>query len=93
MVADRLILFRRRFLDSETEKLESSREKRTCYWAGLVCVYAQEQLERFWAKRGFMTDDGMGRWWEEGIPHVGMFQRLSIVPEEFLRFYSKMTHS
>jgi predicted GNAT family N-acyltransferase len=47
-------------------------------WAGLVCVHAQTQVVDFWKKWGFEVDDEMGTWWEEGIPHVGMFQRLEI---------------
>ncbi len=49
-------------------------------FGGLVCVHAQEQVVGAWAKMGFQIDEGMGRWWEEGIPHVGMFQRLKIGP-------------
>jgi predicted GNAT family N-acyltransferase len=47
-------------------------------WKGLTCVHAQEQVEKAWAKWGFKTDEGMGKWDEEGIMHVGMFQRLNI---------------
>jgi len=47
-------------------------------WKGLVCVHAQEQVERVWAKWGFERDEGMGRWDEEGIGHVGMFRRLEL---------------
>ncbi|KAH7246319.1 hypothetical protein BKA59DRAFT_196352 [Fusarium tricinctum] len=47
-------------------------------WAGLVCVHAQSQVEGFWKRWGFEVDEGMGTWSEEGMPHVGMFQRLEI---------------
>lgn len=47
-------------------------------WKGLVCVHAQEQVEKIWANWGFKRDDKMGTWVEEGIKHVGMFQRLNI---------------
>lgn len=47
-------------------------------WKGLMCVHAQEQVEKAWAKWGFKIDEGMGIWVEEGISHVGMFQRLNI---------------
>jgi predicted GNAT family N-acyltransferase len=47
-------------------------------WRGLVCVHAQEQVEPVWRRWGFQVDEGMGRWDEEGIPHVGMFQRLTV---------------
>lgn len=48
-------------------------------WKGLVCVHAQESVEKAWAKWGFELDEGMGTWEEEGIKHVGMFRRLPIV--------------
>jgi len=47
-------------------------------WKGLICVHAQEQVAKAWAKWGFLLDQGMGEWWEEGIKHVGMFQRLDL---------------
>ncbi|KAI9903168.1 hypothetical protein N3K66_002520 [Trichothecium roseum] len=47
-------------------------------WNGLLCVHAQDQVEKFWGKYGFKTDAGMGEWEEEGIPHVGMFLRLDV---------------
>ena len=53
-------------------------------WAGLVCVHAQKQVVGAWAKWGFKVDEGMGVWWEEGIEHVGMFQRLEIEPNRQL---------
>jgi predicted GNAT family N-acyltransferase len=54
-------------------------------WQGLVCAHAQEQVVPAWTKWGFKVDEGMGTWTEEGIKHVGMFQRLDIknvAPEE-----------
>lgn len=47
-------------------------------WQGLICVHAQEQVAKAWARWGFQLDEGMGTWVEEGIDHVGMFQRLDI---------------
>jgi predicted GNAT family N-acyltransferase len=47
-------------------------------WKGLMCVHAQEQVAKAWAKWGFQLDEGMGTWIEEGINHVGMFQRFDI---------------
>ncbi|KAL2260842.1 hypothetical protein VTK26DRAFT_5042 [Humicola hyalothermophila] len=47
-------------------------------WQGLVCVHAQEDAVKVWAKSGFVVDEGMGRWMEEGIPHVGMFLRVPL---------------
>jgi predicted GNAT family N-acyltransferase len=51
-------------------------------WKGLICVHAQEQVAKAWAKWGFKVDEGMGTWIEEGINHVGMFQRLNLVKQE-----------
>ena len=56
----------------EREKMEGSA------WKGLVLVHAQSDIEKFWASFGFVRDDGMGEWWEEGIRHVGMWKRLDI---------------
>ncbi len=47
-------------------------------WKGLVCIHAQEYLVKAWSKFGFQVDEGMGKWTEAGIPHVGMFLRLDI---------------
>ncbi|PMD45968.1 hypothetical protein L207DRAFT_506959 [Hyaloscypha variabilis F] len=51
-------------------------------WKGLICVHAQEQVAKTWAKWGYKVDEGMGTWIEEGINHVGMFQRLNIEKQE-----------
>ena len=42
-------------------------------WNGLVLVHAQVSVEGMYARLGFETDEGMGRWDEEGIEHVGMW--------------------
>lgn len=47
-------------------------------WKGLVCVHAQEGAVKTWARNGFVVDEGMGGWYEGGIPHVGMFLRLAL---------------
>ncbi|KAK4111099.1 hypothetical protein N656DRAFT_712340 [Canariomyces notabilis] len=47
-------------------------------WAGLICVHAQEEAVKVWERCGFKVDEGMGRWTEEGIPHVGMFLRVTL---------------
>lgn len=43
-------------------------------------MHAQDRPEvvKTYQKWGFQIDEKMGRWWEEGIPHVGMFIRLDI---------------
>lgn len=47
-------------------------------WSGLVCCHAQDAVVGVWERCGFVVDEGMGRWTEEGIPHVGMFLRLDV---------------
>ncbi|KAL4943540.1 acyl-CoA N-acyltransferase [Aspergillus oleicola] len=43
-------------------------------WKGLALVHAQVEVERFYNRLGFVTDEGLGRWSEEGIEHVGMWR-------------------
>ncbi|KAL4934080.1 GNAT family N-acetyltransferase [Aspergillus undulatus] len=47
-------------------------------WKGLTLVHAQVDVERFYQGLGFVTDEGLGRWVEEGIEHVGMWKRLDV---------------
>ncbi|KAL8747242.1 MAG: hypothetical protein Q9190_000861 [Brigantiaea leucoxantha] len=46
-------------------------------WKGLVLIHAQKAVEGWYEKLGFVTDKGLGEWWEEGILHVGMWIRLN----------------
>ncbi|MCJ1304098.1 hypothetical protein MMC08_006910 [Hypocenomyce scalaris] len=50
-------------------------------WRGLVLVHAQVAVEGFWRGMGFVKDEGMGEWWEEGIRHVGMWRRVEVKEE------------
>ncbi|KAK3370868.1 hypothetical protein B0T24DRAFT_650100 [Lasiosphaeria ovina] len=59
---------------------EMSGEVPMLRWRGLLCCHAQEDAVKFWEKAGFAADKKMGRWLEDGIPHVGMFQRLTLEP-------------
>lgn len=47
-------------------------------WNGLILVHAQKQVKQFWGKLGFVEDEGMGVWWEEGCEHIGMWRRATI---------------
>ncbi|KAK4225801.1 acyl-CoA N-acyltransferase [Podospora fimiseda] len=47
-------------------------------WRGLICVHAQETAVSTWEKFGFEVDKEMGTWFEEGIPHVGMWRRVKV---------------
>lgn len=64
------------------ENIGATSERDVPKWNGLICVHSQEQVQGAWAKWGFEIDEGMGKWEEEGIPHVGMFQRLDIDPNQ-----------
>lgn len=48
-------------------------------WDGLVLVHAQGAIEKLWSAWGFVRDHTMGEWDEEGIMHVGMWRRLTVV--------------
>ena len=63
------------------EQLGMDRGTDVLKWNGLVCCHAQEAVVKTWEKCGFVEDKGMGRWMEEGIPHVGMFVRLETLPD------------
>ncbi|KAG9236359.1 acyl-CoA N-acyltransferase [Amylocarpus encephaloides] len=60
------------------DKMGASGTDEIPIWKGLVCVHAQVQVIKVWGKWGFELDEGMGTWFEEGIEHVGMFQRMDI---------------
>ncbi|CAG8107163.1 unnamed protein product [Penicillium salamii] len=47
-------------------------------WRGLVLVHAQVGVEGMYGRLGFVVDEGLGRWDEEGIEHCGMFRRVGL---------------
>ncbi|CAD6578282.1 MAG: hypothetical protein ASARMPRED_008672 [Alectoria sarmentosa] len=47
-------------------------------WKGLLLAHAQVEVEGWYAGLGWRTDEGLGRWDEEGIPHVGMWRRVEV---------------
>ncbi|KAL3479730.1 acyl-CoA N-acyltransferase [Aspergillus californicus] len=47
-------------------------------WKGLTLVHAQTQVEKLYGRLGYVTDEKLGRWVEEGIEHIGMWKRLDI---------------
>lgn len=47
-------------------------------WRGLALVHAQVDVEGMYSGLGFVRDEGLGRWDEEGIEHVGMFRRVEV---------------
>ena len=52
------------------------REREDGEWNGLVLVHAQKEIERFWTSVGFVKDEEMGEWWEDGIEHVAVWKRV-----------------
>ncbi|KAK2750054.1 hypothetical protein FQN55_002772 [Onygenales sp. PD_40] len=50
-------------------------------WNGLTLVHAQVQAEGMYARVGFVTDESMGTWEDEGIMHVGMWKRIEVGSE------------
>ncbi|KAH6983085.1 acyl-CoA N-acyltransferase [Ilyonectria sp. MPI-CAGE-AT-0026] len=60
------------------EQMGASNGKDVPKWNGLICVHAQKQVIGAWEKWGFEVDEGMGEWSEEGMAHVGMFQRVTV---------------
>lgn len=49
-------------------------------WDGLVLVHAQADVEAMYTKMGFVTDNSLGKWDEEGIEHVGMWRSIAVRP-------------
>jgi len=50
-------------------------------WKGWVLVHAQAEVEALWAKYGFVRDEAMGTWIEEGIEHIGMWKFIDDVED------------
>lgn len=50
-------------------------------WRGLVLTHAQIHLEKMYGKVGFARDYTLGTWWEGGIEHVGLWQKLKVKEE------------
>lgn len=59
-------------------KGDMERELRDGEWKGLLLAHAQARLEKWYQGLGWRTDEGMGRWAEAGIQHVGMWRRVEI---------------
>ncbi|KAL2220518.1 acyl-CoA N-acyltransferase [Thermoascus aurantiacus ATCC 26904] len=60
------------------ERTQGQTQGKTKRWTGLALVHAQVAVEGMYAKLGFVTDAGLGRWLEEGIEHVGMWRRVPV---------------
>ncbi|RYO99138.1 hypothetical protein DL763_001739 [Monosporascus cannonballus] len=60
------------------DRLKAGASSEIPKWNGLVICHAQESVTKVYEKWGFKLDEGMGKWYEEGVPHVGMALRLHI---------------
>jgi predicted GNAT family N-acyltransferase len=47
-------------------------------WTGGILVHGQVDVEKMYQRLGFETDDKLGRWYEEGIEHVGMWKKIDL---------------
>lgn len=47
-------------------------------WKGMVLIHAQTTVENMYRQSGFQTDEQLGQWDEEDIPHIGMWKRIDI---------------
>lgn len=47
-------------------------------WQGMVLTHAQVSVQKMYERMGFVTDERLGVWDEEGIDHVGMWRRLEV---------------
>lgn len=45
-------------------------------WNRMCLVHAQTRIVRLWEKAGFVIDESMGEWDEEGIMHRGLWRRI-----------------
>ncbi|KAF2197246.1 hypothetical protein GQ43DRAFT_444403 [Delitschia confertaspora ATCC 74209] len=58
-------------------------------WKGLIMIHAQVAVERMWARHGFVEElinekgeveiSKEDRWFEEGIEHLAMWKRITVV--------------
>jgi predicted GNAT family N-acyltransferase len=63
----------------ERRKLTGEADEALPLWKGLVVVHAQRARSvEFWQRYGFVVDEGMGEWDEEGMMHVGMWKRIEL---------------
>ena len=47
-------------------------------WKGLVLAHSQKSAVKFYEEAGFVVDEELGTWVEEGIEHVAMWKRLQV---------------
>ncbi|GAM90828.1 hypothetical protein ANO11243_088730 [Dothideomycetidae sp. 11243] len=64
---------------TEQRRIETGASDNQGEWNGLVLVHAQSAIEKLWRTWGFVRDQTMGEWNEEGIMHVGMWRRITVL--------------
>ncbi|KAF2396294.1 acetyltransferase, GNAT family, partial [Trichodelitschia bisporula] len=64
---------------AEVEAMRLEGKEEPGRWEGKVVVHAQVGVQKVWERMGFVRDEGMGVWVEEGIEHVGMWKNVGIV--------------
>ena len=47
-------------------------------WKGLIGAHAQTVVKSWYEKLGFVVDEGIDVWWEEGIEHVGIWKKVDV---------------
>lgn len=65
-------------LRRESGEKDGEKAKTEDKWKGLVLVHAQLNAEKMYVRLGFVRDESMGTWVEEGIEHVGMWMRWPV---------------
>jgi predicted GNAT family N-acyltransferase len=63
---------------ANVEAAKQEGKKEWMPWKGLMLVHAQTQVQKMWESFGFVTDDSMGSWDEEGIDHVGLWKKVEV---------------
>ena len=68
----------RKVTEAALEWLATNQQNLPPGWKGLVLSHAQVEVEKMYGKLGFVTDEKLGRWDEEGIEHLGMWKRVDL---------------
>ena len=66
----------RRLLQAATDWLAENHAEVGHGWTGNVLAHAQVFVEKVYASQGFVTDERLGRWDDEGIEHLGMWRTI-----------------
>lgn len=64
--------------EEEAARVEGKKDKLP--WSGLMLVHSQAGAQHLWQRYGFIKDQELGSWDEEGIEHIGMWGRVDVNP-------------